>query len=101
MAKQYGENAISKYDFQIAFDNAQTTGTHTASFNAAASDARIRDLTLVGILKDFGPDADKTIAKPEATIRPNSLVVAILNMSEECPHRQCWTTAASRVASLC
>lgn len=60
-AKQYGENAISKYDFQIAFDNAQTTGTHTASFNAAASDARIRDLTLVGMksMEGFGAETNK------------------------------------------
>ncbi len=61
LTKQYGENAISKYDFQIVFDNAQTTGTHTAAFNAAASDAGIKDLTLTAMksMTAFGTDTDK------------------------------------------
>lgn len=61
LTKQYGENAISKYDFQLAFDNAQTTGTHTASFNAVASDSRIKDLALIAMksMEGFGTDTEK------------------------------------------
>lgn len=63
LTKQYGDNAISKYDFQMAFDNAQTIGTHTAAFNAAASDARIKDLALIGMksMEGFGTDTSKKI----------------------------------------
>lgn len=61
LTKQYGENAISKYDFQMAFDNAQTTGTHTASFNTASSDARIKSLSLIAMksMEGFGEDSAK------------------------------------------
>lgn len=60
-SKQYGNNAISKYDFQMAFDNAQTTGTHTASFNSASSDTRIKSLSLIAMksMEGFGEDGSK------------------------------------------
>ncbi len=61
VTKQYGENAISKYDFQIAFDNAQTAGTHTAAFNTAAADSRIKSLALIAMksMEGFGENSGK------------------------------------------
>ncbi len=49
LTKQYGENAISKYDFQIVFTEPQSTKTHSAEFNKALSDARIESLMLTSM----------------------------------------------------
>ena len=47
--KQYGADAISKYDLQIVFDDPQATPVHTEEFNAAAADARISTLCLISM----------------------------------------------------
>ena len=49
LTKQYGNEAISKYDFQIVFNNTQTTSAHTYEFNEAAGDARIGSLMLTAM----------------------------------------------------
>ena len=49
LTKQYGENAISKYDFQIVFSEAQSTRAHSAAYNKALSDARIESLMLTSM----------------------------------------------------
>ena len=53
---------LSGTPYRIGMDSKAETGEEAAYDEA---DSTIQDLTLVGILKDFGPDADKTIAKPE------------------------------------
>ncbi len=61
VSKQYGDNAITKYDLQIAFDNAQSTETHSAEFNNAKSDTRISSLMLTSIrsMVGFGEDRNE------------------------------------------
>ncbi len=49
LTKQYGENAISKYDFQIVFSEEQSAKTPSAAYNKAASDARIESLMLTSM----------------------------------------------------
>ncbi len=49
ITKQYGEDAISKYDFQIVFSEAQSAKTPSAAYNKAASDARIESLMLTSM----------------------------------------------------
>lgn len=58
--KQYEENPISKYDFQIIFDDPQQTGVHSTAFNTAAADARISDMQLISMKSMTGgsPDSD-------------------------------------------
>lgn len=53
---------LSGTPYRIGMDSKTETGEDAAYDEA---DNTIQDLTLVGILKDFGPDSDKTIAKPE------------------------------------
>ncbi len=53
---------LSGTQYRIGMDSKSETGEESA-YNEA--DSTIQDLTLVAILKDFGPEADKTIAKPE------------------------------------
>jgi len=53
---------LSGTPYRIGMDSKAETGEEAAYDEA---DSTIQDLTLVGILKDFGPDADKTIVKPE------------------------------------
>jgi len=53
---------LSGTPYRIGMDSKAETGEEAAYDEA---DSTIQDLTLVGILKNFGPDADKTIAKPE------------------------------------
>lgn len=53
---------LSGTPYRIGMDAKAETGEDAAYDDA---DSTIQDLTLVGILKDFGPDSDKTIAKPE------------------------------------
>ena len=49
-AKQYDElNAISHYDFQVVFENPQTTPVHTAEYGAASTDARVSNMCLVSM----------------------------------------------------
>ncbi len=47
--------------YKIGLDSKAETGENAAYDDA---DSTIQDLTFVGILKDYGPDADMTIAKP-------------------------------------
>ncbi|MBR3767437.1 MAG: FtsX-like permease family protein [Clostridia bacterium] len=63
LTKQYGDNAISKYDFQIVFNTTQTTSTHTYEFNEAAGDARISSLMLTAMKSMVGSSerSDKTL----------------------------------------
>ena len=49
LTKQYGENAVSKYDFQIVFSEAQSSKAHSAAYNKALSDARIESLMLTSM----------------------------------------------------
>ncbi len=49
LTKQYGNDAISKYDFQIVFNSPQTTATHSYEFTEAAGDARIGSLMLTAM----------------------------------------------------
>lgn len=49
LTKQYGDDAISKYDFQIVFSSPQTTATHTYEFSEAAGDARVSSLMLTAM----------------------------------------------------
>lgn len=60
-AKQYGENAISKYDFQIVFDIPQSAADKTSAFSKAAADARIQSLGLISMksMSGFGEAQDK------------------------------------------
>ncbi len=53
---------LSGTPYRIGMDSRTETGEETAYDSA---DSAIQDLTLVGILKDYGPEADKTIDKPE------------------------------------
>lgn len=53
---------LSGTQYRIGMDSKTETGEDLAYDEA---DSTIQDLTLVGILKDFGPDADKTIPKPD------------------------------------
>ncbi len=49
LSKQYEKDAVSKYDFQIVFNNPQTTPTHSYEFSQAAKDARIGSLMLTAM----------------------------------------------------
>ena len=49
LTKQYGKDAISKYDFQIVFSSKQTTGTHSYEFSEASGDARVGSLMLTAL----------------------------------------------------
>ncbi len=49
LTKQYGEDAISKYDLQVVFSSPQTTATHTYEFTSAQNDARIGSLMLTAM----------------------------------------------------
>ena len=53
---------LSGTQYRIGMDSKAETGEEVAYETA---DSTIQDLTLVGILKDYGPKADKTISKPE------------------------------------
>lgn len=59
-AKQYGSDAISKYDFQIVFDVPQNAADTTSAFSKASSDARIQSLGLISMksMVGFGEDPD-------------------------------------------
>lgn len=61
--KQYGDNAIAKYDFQLIFDNPQTTGTHTSEFSLAEDDARVEALMLTAMksMTSFSERTDKVL----------------------------------------
>lgn len=61
--KQYGKDAISKYDFQIVFDNPQTTGTHTSEFTLAQNDARVDGLLLISMksMVSFSERSNKSL----------------------------------------
>lgn len=47
--KQYGKNAISEYDFQLVFNNPQTSGSHSFEFTKAEEDSRIGSLMLTAM----------------------------------------------------
>lgn len=49
LTKQYGDNAVSKYDFQIVFTEAQSTTSHSYEYNKASSDSRIGSLMLTSM----------------------------------------------------
>ena len=53
---------LSGTPYRIGMDSKSETGEETAYDEA---DSTIQDLTFVGILKDYGPGADKTIPEPE------------------------------------
>lgn len=59
LTKQYGEEAISKYDFQIVFNSPQTTATHTYEFSEAAGDARVGSLMLTA-MKSMTASSDRS-----------------------------------------
>ncbi|MBQ2760063.1 MAG: FtsX-like permease family protein [Clostridia bacterium] len=61
--KQYGDNAIAKYDFQLIFDNPQTTDTHTSEFSLAEDDARVEALMLTAMksMTSFSERSDKVL----------------------------------------
>ena len=52
---------LSGTQYRIGMDSRQATGENAAYDEA---DSTIQDLTIVGILKDFGQEADKTIPVP-------------------------------------
>lgn len=52
--RQYGEDAISKYDLQIIFDDPQTTPVYSEAYRAAAADARISALCLTSMKSMVG-----------------------------------------------
>lgn len=49
LTKQYEKNPVSKYDFQIVFNSAQPTSTHSYEFNEAKSDTRVSSLMLTAM----------------------------------------------------
>lgn len=49
LTKQYGEKAISKYDFQVVFNSPQTTATHSYEFSEISGDARVESLMLTAM----------------------------------------------------
>ncbi len=49
LTKQYGDNAVSKYDFQIVFTEAQSDTSHSYEYNKASSDGRIGSLMLTSM----------------------------------------------------
>lgn len=53
-AKQFGENAISKYDFQIVFDDIQNASDRSSAFHTAKADARIQALSLIAMKSMYG-----------------------------------------------
>ena len=57
--KQYEKDPISKYDFQIIFDDPQSTGVHSEAFNRAASDVRVSDLCLI-FMKSMTGSSNRT-----------------------------------------
>lgn len=63
LTKQYGNDALSKYDFQIVFSSPQTTATHTYEFSEAAGDARVGSLMLTAMKSMTGSSerSDKTL----------------------------------------
>lgn len=60
-ARQYGNDAISKYDFQIVFDIPQVSSNKASAFSSASSDARIQSIELISMksMSGFGADPDK------------------------------------------
>ncbi len=62
-AKQYGEDAISKYDFQIVFDDVQQPDDRTSAYYSAKADARIQSLSLISMksMTGFGIDSEKQL----------------------------------------
>ena len=49
-AKQFdGDNAITRYDLQVVFDNPQTTPVHTAEYNSVSGDGRLAGMTLISM----------------------------------------------------
>lgn len=52
--KQYEKDPISRYDFQIIFDDPQPTGVHSEAFNRTASDVRVSDLCLISMKSMVG-----------------------------------------------
>ncbi len=61
--RQYGDNAIAKYDFQLIFDNPQTTKMHTSEFSLAENDARVEALMLTAMksMSAFSDRHDKVL----------------------------------------
>ena len=75
LTKQYGDDAVSKYDFQVVFTEAQSTTSHSYEYNKAASDGRIGSLMLTSMkaMTAGSERSDKTLeiytlvpANPEA-----------------------------------
>lgn len=63
LTNQYGDGAISKYDFQIVFNTNQTTATHSYEFNSASGDARIGSMMLTAMksMTASSERSDKTL----------------------------------------
>ncbi len=59
LTKQYGNEAISKYDFQVVFNTKQTTSAHSYEFNKAAGDARIGSMMLTA-MKSMTASSDRS-----------------------------------------
>lgn len=59
-ARQYDDDdAISKFDLQVVFDNAQPAPIHSAEFTAVAADARISSMSLISMRSMIG-SSDRT-----------------------------------------
>ncbi|MBQ6421183.1 MAG: FtsX-like permease family protein [Clostridia bacterium] len=73
--RQYGENAITKYDFQIVFDDPQTPDVHSDVYNQVAGDARIGAMELISMKSMLGksPEGEQTfdvyVFVPEAPLQ--------------------------------
>ena len=65
--KQYETDPISKYDFQIVFDDPQPTAVHSEAFSAALRDPRIDSLCLVS-MKSMAGGSGRSDASPDVYV---------------------------------
>ena len=61
--KQYGDNAISKYDFEVVFNTNQSTETPSYEFTQAKNDARVGSALLISMksMTGYSDRSDKTL----------------------------------------
>lgn len=64
---QYGENAISKYDFQIVFNDPQTEGKITTEFIQAQNDVRIES-TMLTAMKSMTGSSERSSKKSDVYV---------------------------------
>lgn len=80
LSEQYGETAISKYDFQLVFSSPQNSDEHSEEYNAAQSDVRVESLMLTS-MKSMTGSGDKNsrtldvyVVVPENPAQLNSYI---------------------------